>query len=154
MCTSVSDLVYDSVLVLLDGSYLAVEALPAAVAKAREQDVPLILLNVLAPYTAQFVSAPYTSYDRERQVRRSQMQAYLDGLRHSLDMTGLRIETRVEEGEPVATILKVANDLGSPMIVLTSSGMSATRAGERPAAGSVHHQVVAGWPGQLLLIEV
>jgi nucleotide-binding universal stress UspA family protein len=91
---------------------------------------------------------------RERRVKRSQMQAYLEGLKHSLCDFGIEIETRLVEGEPAEMILKTARDSGHVMLVITDTGMSAAKGGVIPyQEGRVYAEVVSEWRGPLLVVN-
>jgi len=141
---------YDVVLAPLDGSHLAAEALPAAASYAREAGCRLVLLHVLPPEDP---AKPHGA--REHQVRHSQMEAYLQGLKRVLGKTGgVEIETRVEDGEPVAKILEVAHSLGRVILVLTDSGMSAVKYPDEPPSGTVYTRIAADWNGPLLRVNV
>ena len=145
---------YDAVLVPLDGSRIAAQALPPAASFAREAGCALVLLHVLPLSEPGSKPVNHGANGRERQVRRAQMQAYLEGLRHSLAGSGVDVTVRVEEGEAAGTILKVADGLGKVMMVLTDSGMSAARGCNDPyMEGHVHAQVVAEWKGPLLRVD-
>jgi len=142
---------YDAVLVPLDGSRIAAQAVPPATSFAREAGCHLLLLHVLPPIEPQVQPLGYENLERERQVRRSQMQAYLEGLKRSLIDTGVTIDVRVLEGDAAGTNLEAARGLGRVMLVLTDSGMSAAR--ECKAVyreGRVHAEIVAEWKGPLL----
>ena len=145
---------YDFVLVPLDGSYVATQAVPPAASFAREAGCRLLLLHVLTDEEPRQVKAGYENLDRERQVRRSQMQAYLQGLQRSLTDSGVPVDIRIEAGDAASTIVDVGRRLGKVMLVLTDSGMSAARNhAETYTEGRVHAQIVAAWEGPLLEVD-
>ena len=138
---------YATVVVPLDGSHLAATALTHAVALARPFGAKVVLLHVMAPEDG-------TGRSLERHALRSQLEAYLDGLKRSLSDFGTIIEWRIEEGSPVSTIVKVAAELPDAIIVMSRAGRTASQpqaAGER--FGAVAEEMVREWGGPLLLVR-
>src|SRR4051794_17198953 len=81
-----------TVLVALDGSHLAAAALTRAVEVARSFNAEVVLLHVM-PATGDDPEPP-----REHQARRSQFEAYLSGLKRSLNRGDVQVEWRIEGG--------------------------------------------------------
>ena len=147
---------YDAVLLPLDGSSIAARAIPTAVSFAREVGCKLVLLHVLPPVSTEAdQSRKPVNGPRERQVHKSQMEGYLLGLQRSLSKSGVSTDIRIEVGDPCSMILKVAQLLGRVMLVLTDSGLSASRHEDASyREGAVHASVVAAWNGPLLEVDV
>jgi nucleotide-binding universal stress UspA family protein len=128
---------YRSVVIALDGSPLAAKAVPQGADIARCFDAPLILLRVLPtekefedsgpepdPQRAEF-SADVLGR-REYDSLRAQAEGYLESIKKSLRSSGVAVETRLEEGQPAGAILRVANSLDLPLVIITPYGTSAS----------------------------
>jgi nucleotide-binding universal stress UspA family protein len=135
----------------LDGSSLAEEAIPVAEELARALAVPVLLVRVVEPLslpfaTEPFVGAPaYVDYERIFEVLRRDAEQYVDETASRLRATGLVVEKRVVAGIAAETIAKLAREHAGSLIVLTSHGRSGWRA---VVLGSVARRVVqlAGGP--------
>jgi nucleotide-binding universal stress UspA family protein len=137
---------YGTVLVPLDGSHVAAEALPHAIEVARRCNARLVLLHVLP--------AAAGGESRESQAQRSQTEAYFVGLRRSLERYGVDVDWMIEEGTAAETIAAVARHLDRPLIVLAQAGRTAAlEAGDKRRVGNVTEQVKNLWDGPLSLIE-
>jgi nucleotide-binding universal stress UspA family protein len=139
--TSVESPHYATVLVPLDGSHRAAEALPRAAEVARANVATIVLLHVLA-------SGERTP---ERESRRMQMEAYLQGLRRLLAADGLKVAWLIDEGSPAETIAGVARTLASPLVVVSRAGYTAS-AGDPHSEGRVAEEVGRLWGGPTLVI--
>jgi nucleotide-binding universal stress UspA family protein len=140
---------YSTVLVPLDGSNLAAAALPHAVAVARRFGARLVLLHVLPEPTE---SLPVRSL--ERQASRAQMEAYLEGLKRSLDRCEVDITFRIEVGHAAQTIPRVANELNRTVVVMSRAGRTSAMPGQdQDSFGTVAEEVVRAWDGPLLLVR-
>jgi nucleotide-binding universal stress UspA family protein len=140
---------YSTVLVPLDGSHLAAAALSHAVAVARQFGTTLVLLHVMA---AASEAAPENS--PERHASRAQFEAYLDGLKRSLDRCEIEVSSRIESGDAATTIARVAQSLPRAMIVMSRAGRTAGLPGqEKESFGAVAEAIVRAWDGPLLLVR-
>jgi nucleotide-binding universal stress UspA family protein len=132
-----TDVTYDAVIVVLDGSKTAAEALPRALAIALDNDAPLVLLYALAPRRAPppADAGSYTSSGgREHDLRRSQAEGYLQGIRRSLEERGPRIEVRVDEGTAAAVVDNLAGSWSRPLVVM-AAGHGVPAAATQRASG-------------------
>ena len=137
---------YGTVLVPLDGSHVAAEALPHAVEVARRCDARIVLLHVLPVADVE--------ESRESHAQRSQTEAYFTGLKRSLQRYGVQVDWMIEEGSAAETIDAVARHLDRPLIVLTQAGQSATlETSDKRRVGNVAAQLASLWDGQLSLIK-
>ena len=137
---------YGTVLVPLDGSHIAAEALPHAVDVARRCNARIVLLHVL-PADAEGES-------RESRAQRSQTEAYFVGLKRSLERYGVHVDWMIEEGTAAEIIAAVARHLDRPLIVLAQAGRTAAlETGDKRRIGNVTEQVKSLWDGPLSLIE-
>jgi nucleotide-binding universal stress UspA family protein len=138
-----------TVLVGLDGSHLAAAALPRAVEVARNFGANIVLLHVM-PRAGDDPSDP----PREHQARRSQLEAYLAGLKRSLDRGDVHVDWRLEEGPIAPTIARIASELAFTVIVMSRVGRTASlEHEEKPHSGSVAEQLALEWQGPLMLVE-
>jgi nucleotide-binding universal stress UspA family protein len=128
---------YKSVVIALDGSEQAAKAIPQGIAIARQFGATIVLLRAVAPEME--IEAQGSEPDPQRaelsadvlarrdyDLKRSQAEGYLDGLKRSLRDGQLTIETRVEEGDPASVITRIARSLEQPVVVITPYGKSAS----------------------------
>jgi nucleotide-binding universal stress UspA family protein len=114
---------YERILVPLDGSKLAEQALPVAQRIAHASGGQITLLQVVArptPISSMYVSdSTYASWiERDVAVARE----YLERVIQDPLLREHTITTRVEVGTPAAVILDVAEAEGSDLLVLSSHG--------------------------------
>ena len=113
---------YKRVLVPLDGSETAEAILPFILDIAGPLDFDLVLLRVVTPLSPVVVEAnPYVEM-AELPTREEDATAYVVGLGAEVRAKGLRVQTLVRCGEPVAEILAAARDTGADLIALTTHG--------------------------------
>ena len=140
---------YATVLVPLDGSHLAAAALPHAVVMAKQFGAKLLLLHVMTE-----TNGPLPDHSPERQALRSQLEAYLEGLKRSLDRCDVGSTYRVEVGAAAPTIARVAGELERTVIVMSRAGRTASLARQdKESFGAVAEEVVREWEGPLLLVR-
>jgi nucleotide-binding universal stress UspA family protein len=140
------------ILVPLDGSKRAEEALKVAVPIARANDGALLLVQVV---TAPVVYGPYglggpsvnALYDEEEAAA----STYLQQVIASPDLAGLVTEPTILIGAPAQTIITWASDAPADLIVLTSHGHTGPG---RWALGSVTQHVVRHAPTPVLVVNV
>jgi nucleotide-binding universal stress UspA family protein len=115
-----------SVLVPLDGSTYAEEALPLAASLAREYRRTLLLVRVVEPMPitasgAEAVAVMRTEYDLDaREVR-----GYLAAVRMRVaNMTGLTVEAMMRTGDAADQFLHLAEGYPDSLIVMTTHGRS------------------------------
>jgi nucleotide-binding universal stress UspA family protein len=116
----------DRLLVPLDGSEEAKAALPYAAALATP-GTEIVLLTVV-PAGGEVIGAGgelAVSDDALASVDADRARAELDTIAAGLRQTGHTVQTRVGSGEPAATIIATANDLGASFIVLATRGRGA-----------------------------
>jgi len=145
MTVNVDAPAYMTVLVPLDGSHVAAEALPHAVETSLSNGATIVLLHVL----------PAGAPTRERDAIRAQMQAYLDGLKRSLQRAGVKVAWLIEAGEPAEVIATVAQRLEKPIVVLSESGRTASgsNGASHEARGSVAESFSHLWHGPVVVVK-
>jgi nucleotide-binding universal stress UspA family protein len=151
--TKRSVMMFQRIVVPLDGSILAEQALPVAARIARASGASLILLRVLIalpgpdqgltwgmPVNGQVVS------DEER----AGATAYLSHVEDLDDLEGLGVATEVAEGDVAHTILSVAQDQQADLIVMSSHGYTGLR---HWALGSVAENVARHSPVPVFVLR-
>ncbi|MPZ22079.1 MAG: hypothetical protein GEU28_00700 [Dehalococcoidia bacterium] len=121
---------YETVVVPLDGSPLAEQALPHAVALARAFDAPLQLVRVFdpmasfAPGAASHAAgvASGSLIEETERVEREECERYLAEQERELADKGLRVLTTAARGPVVPTLVDLIQGIASPIVVLTTRG--------------------------------
>jgi nucleotide-binding universal stress UspA family protein len=140
---------YKRILVPLDGSRLAEQALSHAAVQAGQSGAEIILLMVLGPL-------PEASMAGRRAVRHAEeasarlAQDYLEGVAAGLREQGLPVQTETVEGKPYLEIIRFAEEKGIDLIIMSTRGHSGL---SRWLLGSVTDRVVRGATVPLLLVQ-
>jgi nucleotide-binding universal stress UspA family protein len=140
---------YKRIVVPLDGSPLAEQALPHAMAQAAQFGADLILLKVMAPLPEVVFSAPAAVLSAEKmsaQLARDYLEEVAAGIREQ----GIAAEIATVEGEPYVEIIRYAEEQGASMIVVSTRGHSGF---SRWLLGSVADRVVRGATVPVLLVQ-
>lgn len=142
------------ILVPLDGSPLAAQALPVAADLAASAGAELLLLQVLLPFTelvpalaptGRLVQAPPEVLDEERERARQYLASEAAAVR-----PGLRATPLVEFGYPAEAILHEAERERADMIVMATHGRSGLK---RWVLGSVADKVLHAAHAPVLLVR-
>jgi nucleotide-binding universal stress UspA family protein len=145
--------VYDPIILALDGSDLSEEAIPHAVALARDFGAEILVVRAVelpreyyevAPYMAPAVAS--SLIDEAYQ----QAEAYVRGHVEALQAKGLRARGRCRSGDPATVILEAADEHRGGVVVIATHGRSGL---SRWAMGSVADRVVRHSPVPVLLIR-
>ena len=140
---------YKRIVVPLDGSSLAEQALPHAVAQAAQFGAELILLKVLAPLPEVVFSAPAAVLNAAK-MSGQLARDYLEDMAAGLWGQGIAVQVAVVEGEPYVQIIRYAEEQGTDMIVISTRGQSGF---SRWLLGSVADRVVRGATVPVLLVR-
>jgi nucleotide-binding universal stress UspA family protein len=131
-----------ALLVPLDGSELAEQALPVAIRLAKLTGARLVLVRV----TDTLRAAPYAGLSTNAEMAKSlaeevqdSARSYLDGVVRSLRARGLWASWEVRAGRPVDEITRTAETTAADLIVMSTHGRGGVR---RWAFGSVTTQVL------------
>jgi nucleotide-binding universal stress UspA family protein len=140
---------YRRILVPLDGSDLAEQALPHAVAHAAKFGAEIVLLKVLGPLPEPSMSSP--------RVVRSAAEAsaklareYLARVVERLRAEDVQVRAETAEGRPYVEIVRFAEEHEIDLIVMSTRGQSGL---SRWLLGSVADRVVRGVLVPLLLVQ-
>ncbi len=140
-------------LVPLDGSPVAEEALPLACELACRLDVPLELLSVVEPLALAFAGDPaaQTLPDYPTMVKKLEDGAagYLAGIAARAKQPPVRIECTATTGAAAETIAQHQAQRPGSLVVIGSHGRTGWRA---TVLGSVARRVVALAPGPVMVV--
>jgi nucleotide-binding universal stress UspA family protein len=146
------------ILVPLDGSPLAEQALPYARSLAQKYEAELILLMVIPPLSLPVLADPYGGvlykYPTEEEMHRHQQAAetYLSDLQKALRQQNIVAHIQVLENASTAEgIVGVASDEAVDLIVKTTHGRSGL---SRWVYGSVATKVLQEAPCPIFLVRV
>jgi nucleotide-binding universal stress UspA family protein len=146
------------ILVPLDGSQLAEQALPYAKSLAQKYDAELILLMVVQPLSLPVLADPYGGvlykYPTEEEMSAHQhaAQAYLNDLQKRLKQQKITARIQVLESDSVADgIVGVTKEESVDVIVKTTHGRSGI---SRWVYGSVATKVLQEAPCPIFLVRV
>ena len=140
---------YKRILVPLDGSRLAEQALPHAAAHAAVFGAEIILLKVLGPLPEPSMSSPRAIRSAEA-ASAELAQEYLEGVAAGLQAEGHGVEAAIEEGRPYVQIIRYAEENDVDLIVMSTRGYSGL---SRWLLGSVADRVARGATVPVLLVQ-
>jgi nucleotide-binding universal stress UspA family protein len=139
---------FDRILVPLDGSPTAAQALEQAEALAEKLNAKLVLVRVVHTLgeltqaaTPSLASQAATSQDvvarSDSATEHAAARTYLDSLSDALKQRGLTVETHIAEGDPAAQIIAAAGTGSAQLIALTAFGAGGahTRSGNAVFGG-------------------
>jgi nucleotide-binding universal stress UspA family protein len=140
---------YRRILVPLDGSATAEQALPHAIVQAQQAGAMLILLRVLEPFPhVRGMSA--ADIDSIKRQTSEWAREYLGQLVADSQEKGISTQAAVVEGRPNVTILQFAEKNQVDLIVICSRGRSGV---SRWLMGSVADRIVRGAVMPVLLVR-
>lgn len=140
---------YERVLLPLDGSKMAEQALPHAAAQARQFGAELVLLRIIEPFPQLQGIAP-ASLAAVRQQTDDWTRAYFDRLTDTDYLQDIAVKTAVVEGRPGIAILQYADTNNVDLIVLCSRGRSGL---SRWLLGSTAERIMRGATVPVLLVR-
>jgi nucleotide-binding universal stress UspA family protein len=140
---------YKRILLPLDGSATSEQALPHAIAQAKQFGAMLILLRVLEPLP-HVRGMSVGDIATIKQQTTEWAQEYLDQLVANAQERGISAQAAIVEGQPNVTILQFAEKNQVDLIVISSRGRSGL---SRWLMGSVADRVVRGAKVPVLLVR-
>lgn len=141
---------YKRILLPLDGSTLAEQALPHAVAQAECFGAELILLRVVEPIMPTDVVVPREAIRRAEERTKALTQEYLERVAARVRERGIPVQIVTIEGFPYVQIVQFAEANQIDLIVLCTRGRSGV---SRWLMGSVADRVVRGAKVPVLLVQ-
>lgn len=150
-CTKFLNIPGALVIVPLDGSELAEQALPFATACAREYRCPVLLVRDIAPYTLMGAGLETSSLETEYLAGEVHTaQTYLAGVRKRLDVESrISAQSMVLVGQPEHELLRLAETHDGSLMVMSTHGRSGIT---RMLLGSVTTRVMRDAPLPLLVV--
>jgi nucleotide-binding universal stress UspA family protein len=143
-------MMYKRILLTLDGSSLAEQALPHAVAQAKHFQAELILLKVNMITKEKPALNSEAIAKAEELVRISAIE-YLERVAAGIQDSGIKVETDVIDGASHEAIIQYTEEYAIDLIVISSRGQSGFN---RWIMGSVADRVIRGTNIPVLLIRV
>ena len=142
---------YQRIVVPLDGSELAEQALGPAIEIASSLAAELILLRAitLPPERGETVCSPNV-YELLASEKETEADSYLQQVRVLVSNEGLQIKTITSFSSPSAAIIEHAKRLKVDLIIMSSHGRSGIR---RRLYGSVTEKVLCGAPCATLVVR-
>ncbi len=140
---------YKRILLTLDGSLLAEQAVPHAVAHADHFEAELILVKVLEPL-AKNLSPPYRAFKKAEEATRKLAHEYLERLAVDIRNKGISVRVVTISGSPHTEIAQFAERESIDLIVICSRGQSGL---SRWLMGSVADRVARGVSVPVLLVR-
>jgi nucleotide-binding universal stress UspA family protein len=140
---------YKRILLPLDGSAFAEQALPHAVAHADRFRAELILLRVLDPLPRPPAAVPGALQTAEDATMKFACE-YLERLAADVQERGIRVHTATTVGRPHLQIIQYAETNRADLIVMSTRGQSGL---SRWLMGSVADRVVRGANVPVLLVR-
>lgn len=141
--------IYRRILLPLDGSPLAEQAVPHAIGQAERFQAELLLLKVLQPLPERSMSSPGR---RQAEDLSAQMaREYLEGVAAVIREQDIPVQVVTVEGQAHPQIVQFAEENEVDMIVMSTRGQSGL---SRWLIGSVADRVVRGATVPVLLIRV
>lgn len=149
---------YGKIMVTLDGSAFAAQALPHAQALAERFDADLLLFQVvpaLEQSRMEFLALDLAGvHETSERVRERALEQALNSLQAQADplrAQGIRVQPVVVEGAPAETIIDYASENNVDLIVMSTHGRSGV---ERWVYGSVADKVLRGAFCPVLLVRL
>ena len=140
---------YKRILLTLDGSDLAEQALPYAVAQAERFQSELILLRVLEPL-GEKISKRGAGFNKAEETIRDLAHEYLERISTGIDERGIQLRVVMTEGRPYEEIIRFAETEQVDLIVICTRGHSGFN---RWLMGSVADRVARGVRIPVLLVR-
>jgi nucleotide-binding universal stress UspA family protein len=141
---------YKRILLPLDGSPLAEQALPHAIAQAERFGAQLVLLRVVEPMLPTETVIPREAIRRAEEKTRALTQEYLERMAARARERGIPVQTVTIEGFPRLQIVQFAEANRIDLIVICTRGRSGH---SRWLMGSVADRVVRGASVPVLLVR-
>jgi nucleotide-binding universal stress UspA family protein len=144
---------FTRILVPLDGSPLAQQALPLATTLATRAPAELTLIEAISPVIESYplpLGQPLSHYRVLLPALRAKATDDLTSAAQGLRAQGLRVQTLVEDGYPAELIVDTADQRASDLIVMATHGYGGIR---RWVLGSVADKVLHAATTPLLLVR-
>ncbi len=140
---------YNRILLPLDGSAIAEQALPHAIALVERFQAELIILRTFEPL-AEKIGMMGDLVKRAEDVTRAIAEKYIENISASVQERGIRVKSIIIEGRPHSEIVRFAETEQVDLIVISTHGQSGLT---RWLMGSVADRVARGVSVPVLLVR-
>ena len=141
---------YKRILLPLDGSTLAEQALPHAIVQAERFGAELILLKVLEPLREVVGIPPRAAVKQAEELTNTLAREYLESVAAGIREHDIPVRVVTIEGRPRVEIVRFAETNQVDLIVICTRGLSGV---SRWLMGSVADRVVRGASIPVLLVR-
>jgi nucleotide-binding universal stress UspA family protein len=144
-------LLFNRVLVPLDGSLAAEQIVPYALALAKGMGAELRLLRVIsmAPLAGYYLSGGI-DWEGIEKLMLGEAQAYLEEVKPRLNLEGTQITTSVSEGLTASSIISESNSMEGTLVAMTTHARSGVSKG---IIGSVTDDVLRNGDVPMLVVR-
>lgn len=140
---------YEHILLTLDGSKLAEQAVPHAVIHAEYFGAKLTLLKVLTPLHRE-PGVSQAAIGRAEKATEEMAREYLDSVATTIRERGISVEPVIINGSPYEEIVRFAEENQVKLLVMSTRGHSGV---SRWLLGSMVDRVVRGATVPVLLVH-
>lgn len=141
----------DRILVPLDGSAIAEQALPHAEAMARALGAGLVLARVPEQVLVPVMSAGvWLTESVESEDAHENAESYLAELASRPELEGLDVQTRMPDYPVVHGLIEAVEETGADLVVMTSHGLTGP---DRWVFGSVAEKMIEAAPVPLYVVR-
>lgn len=138
------------ILVPLDGSPLAEQALEHAASLAGLLEAPVVLTRVPEPLIVPVMSAGiWITHEVETAEARAQAEAYLAEVAARPVLDGIRVSQRIAHSPVPAGLLELINEVAPQLVVMSTHGRSGL---QRVVLGSVADKILRSAPCSVYLV--
>jgi nucleotide-binding universal stress UspA family protein len=141
---------YKRILLPLDGSALAEQAVPHAIAQAERFQAELVLLRVIEPLPKVGGGMSQTAFERAEGEMKAWALGYLEDLAAGVKEQGIPVQVVTMMGHPHTAIVRFAEANQVDLIVISTRGHSGL---SRWLMGSVADRVLRGAKAPVLLVR-
>jgi nucleotide-binding universal stress UspA family protein len=141
---------YKHILLPLDGSALAEQALPHAIAQAERFEAKLTLLRVVEPLRRTGTGMSQSAFERAEEEMKTWAREYLEGVAGKLQEQGIPAQVVTPFEDPHRAIVRFAEQDQVDLIVMCTRGQSGL---SRWLMGSVADRVMRGASVPVLLVR-
>lgn len=142
---------YRKIMVTLDGSDFAAQALPLAQTLAKNFAADLILFRAVPAMDVMSAPLEVIQFMDERQQRMvNEVTEIMESLAQSLEHQGVQTEAVIEVGDAAEAIIDYAKNHEVDLIVMSTHGRTGLA---RWVYGSVAHKVLQGAPCSVFLVR-
>jgi nucleotide-binding universal stress UspA family protein len=144
---------HERLLVPVDFSFASRQALRLALSVARRDGARVDVLHVIPPPSKlNLVARAYAGLQmpREPEGAREEAELHFGQMISALDTAGVDVERLIEPGEPAATVVRIATERQSDLIVMGTHGRSGVVG---VVLGSVARDVISCSPCPVLAVR-